>query len=180
MGRDTYLKMSQLPRTRSNDYRNLSKAVPDSTRVRGLAEIPVVRLALSLVLLLAPYILELLVEVTEFGRELGDVRPVLLAVVLCVADDEVEVQPDVRVDGGCGETDGVVPSLLRRKRELAVCGAPRPDNVVAGVDVLRNGGTGESWKCKRATMARTTTTTRMDKSELSTYFCSCSDHWSAL
>ena len=56
--------------------------------------------------------------------------------MLRVSDDDVKVQPDVCVDGRCGEADGVVSRFLCGKGELAVCRAPRPNDVVAGVDVL--------------------------------------------
>ena len=73
----------------------------------------------------APRSLELLVEVAELLRELGDVRAVVLGVRLGAPDDDVEVEADVRgrEPGGAvvaRQADGVVARVVRGEREAAV------------------------------------------------------------
>ena len=53
--------MPQLPRTGSYEYDNLGKTIPYRPGISGLAQIPEILLALSLVLLFPSDILELLV-----------------------------------------------------------------------------------------------------------------------
>lgn len=83
--------MPQLPRACHDQHNHLRDDIPHRTGIRALTEVPKVRLALTLVLLLPPDILELLVEVAELRRELRDVRPVVFAIGFGVPDDDVEV-----------------------------------------------------------------------------------------
>lgn len=69
----THPEMSQLPSTCKNQDNDLCDTVPDSSRVCQLAEIPKIRFPLSLVLLFPPDILQLLIQITELGREFGNV-----------------------------------------------------------------------------------------------------------
>ena len=89
--------MSQLPRAGGNYHNYLRNTVPHRARIRDFAEIPEVRLALALVLLLPADVLQLLVQVAQLLRQLGDMRTVVLAVRLGVADDDVKVEADVCV-----------------------------------------------------------------------------------
>ena len=116
--------MPHLPRTRRNQHANLRHSVPHRLRVCRLAQIAERGLALTLVLLLPLNVLELHVEVTEFLREFGHVRAIVLRIRFRPADDDIEVQADVcgREPRGAvvaGETDRVVARVVRRERELA-------------------------------------------------------------
>lgn len=91
----THLQMPQLPRARSDNNDNLCHAVPHCTRVGRLAQVSEVRLAFTLVLLLAADVFELLIEVAQLRRQFAHVRPVVLAVRLRAANNYVEVQSDV-------------------------------------------------------------------------------------
>ena len=64
--------MPHLPHTGRDEHADLRDGVPHRAGVRHLAEVAEGRLALALVLLLAADVLELLVEVAELLRELGD------------------------------------------------------------------------------------------------------------
>ena len=136
--------MPHLPHTRYDQHHDLCDAVPHRLRIRRLAEVPEVRLALALVLLLAADVLELLIEVAQLRGELRDVRAVVLPVGLRAADDDVEVQPDVRGAAPrrarrAREADRVVPRLVRGEREPAVVRAPRAHDVVARGELLCGG-----------------------------------------
>ena len=88
--------MPHLPHARCDQHANLRDRIPNRLRVGGFAEVPVRGLALALVLLLAADVLELLVQVAELLRELGDVRAVVFSIGLGAAYDNIKVQPDVR------------------------------------------------------------------------------------
>jgi hypothetical protein len=100
----TYLQMLHLPCTRKEEDNYLRQAVPYSSRIGGLAEISERRLPLPLVLLFSVYLLDFVADVSDFGSELGDMIAVVLYVRLCRADNDVEVELDVRG----GEPGGVV------------------------------------------------------------------------
>ena len=87
--------MPHLPRARRNQHANLCYRVPHRLRVRRLAQVTECFLALSLILLLPANVFEFHVQVPEFLRELGHVRPVVLGVRFRLADNDVEVQADV-------------------------------------------------------------------------------------
>lgn len=133
--------MPQLPHTSNHQHDDLRQTVPHRPGVRRLAEVAEVGLALALVLLLAADVLELLVEIPELRGELGDVRPVVFAVGLRAADDDVEVQPNVR--GGAPrrprrarQADRVVPRFVRGEGEAAVVGPPCAHDVVGREEFL--------------------------------------------
>ena len=143
MGRAAYLEMPQLPYARRHEYTNLRERVPHRARVRVLAEIAEGGLALALVLLLAADVLELHVQVAQLLGELGDVRAVVFRVRLRAADDDVEVEPDVRArEPGravvAREADGVVTRVVRGEGETAFRGTSGLDNVVSSLELLQN------------------------------------------
>lgn len=128
--------MPQLPRTCHHQHHNLRDTVPHRLGIRRLAQIPKVWLHLKLILLLPSDILQLLGQVGEFGRELGDVRAVLLSVALSAADDYVEVKTYVRfrgpeVTGGGGEIDCVIARGVGGEGEAAVVWTAGFDDAVA-------------------------------------------------
>lgn len=108
--------MPQLPRTRPYQHTNLRHAVPHSPRVRLLARIPIVCLPFTLVLLLPSDILQLRIQVPDFGGEVGHVRAVELDVGAGGANNDVEIEADVRrgEPGGIvgAEADGVVACVV--------------------------------------------------------------------
>lgn len=133
--------MPQLPRAGQHQHHNLRKTIPHRLRVCLLAQIPKVRLALTLILLLSPDILKLLVQVAQFRGELRDMRAVVLSVRFRASNDDVEVETDVGgggpgVAGGGRETDGVVSGLVRGEGEAAVVWSASFDDVVAGGEFL--------------------------------------------
>lgn len=119
----THLQVPHLPCTCRHQHDDLGKTVPHCSRIRGLAQISVIRFPLALVLLFSPNILQPVIEVADLGRDVGDVMPVLLHVGLGGADDDVQVHSDVRMaePGGVigAEADGVVACVVRGKCEAA-------------------------------------------------------------
>lgn len=86
-----HLQMPQLPRARKHQYYHLCQTIPNGAGVRRLAEVAEVCLSLTLILLLAPYIFQLLVQVAQFCRQFGYVRPVVFEVGFGLTDDNVQV-----------------------------------------------------------------------------------------
>ena len=87
--------MPQLPRTSHDQHHDLSHAIPNRSRIRQLAQIPKISLPLPLVLLLSPDILQLDVQLSNFGSDFRDVRAVVLEVWTDLANRDVEVHSDV-------------------------------------------------------------------------------------
>lgn len=135
--------MSELPCTRAYEHDDLRDAIPHRAGVGRLAKVTEVRLALALVLLLPADILELQIQIAQLGGELRDVRAVVLRVRLGRADDDVEVQPDVRAPEPRpargvrrGQADRVVARFVRGEGEAAVRRPARLDDVVARLELL--------------------------------------------
>ena len=96
----------QLPYTRHKQHHDLRNTIPHRPRIRRLTQVPIIRLAFSLILLFHANILQLLVQIANLARQLARVRPVLLDVGFRGADDDVEVETDVGV--GLEPAGGVV------------------------------------------------------------------------
>jgi hypothetical protein len=115
--------MPQLPRTRCYEYDNLGKTIPYRPGIGGLAQIPEVLLALSLVLLFSPDVLKLLIEVANLIGQFRYMRSVGFYVSLCRADNDVEVETDMCVTKPRSvirrETDGVVACFDRCECEFS-------------------------------------------------------------
>lgn len=87
--------MPQLPCTRRNEDTNLGQRIPNGSGIRQLAEIPILGLSLSLVLLLSSDGGEALVQLANLRGDLSNVCAVMLHVSLSGANDHVEIQFDV-------------------------------------------------------------------------------------
>jgi len=100
----------------------LSKTIPNRALV-SLAQIPEILLALSLVLLFSPGVLELLIEVANLIGQFRYMRSVGFYVSLCRADNDVEVETRICVTKPRSvirrETDGVVACFDRCECEFA-------------------------------------------------------------
>ena len=77
------LQMSELPHAGGNEYANLQNTIPNSTRVSRLAQVTVTCFAFSLVLLFAPDIVQLLIQVTYLRGKIRNMRAILLNVRAC-------------------------------------------------------------------------------------------------
>lgn len=91
----THPQVPQLPRTSRNQHHNLSHAIPHRSRVRNLAQIPEIRFPLPLILLLPPDILKFDVQLSNLGRDIRDVRTVVVEVRAGFTDRDVEVHSDM-------------------------------------------------------------------------------------
>jgi len=132
--------MSQLPGACCNQDDDLGDAVPDSLRVRSLAEVSVVSFPLALVLLFSSDIFYFLIEVTNLGSEARDMGAVVLDVTFGGADDDIEIQPNVGVTEPRGmirgETDGVVAGVVGCKGEFSFLGTGSSDQDVSRLGFL--------------------------------------------
>jgi len=122
--KSTHFEVPQLPRTSPNQHHDLSHAIPHRSRIRNLTQIPEIRLPLSLILLLPPDILKLDVQLSNLGSDFRDVRAVVVDVRAGFTDCDVEVHSNMRgrgepgrFDVGGGETDRVVPRIVRGEGE---------------------------------------------------------------
>lgn len=136
----TYLQMSQLPGTCCNQDDDLSDAVPDSPRVRSLAEVSVVSFPLALVLLFSSDIFQFVIEVADPSGETRDMGAVVFDVIFRGANDDIEVQANVGVTEPRGmirgETDGVVAGVVGCKGEFSFLRTSSFDQDVSGLGFL--------------------------------------------
>lgn len=136
--------MPQLPCACHHQNNNLYDTIPHRLGVGSLAEISEISLSFSLVLLLPSDILEFLVQIANFGCQFRDMRAVVLGICFCGADNDVQIQADVRVgEPGrviCGKADRMVACFVRGECECTFAGSFCVYYVVAALHFLKLSG----------------------------------------
>jgi len=126
--------MVQLPCASRDENHHLDYAVPDRPGIGFFAKIAESRFSFPLKLLLSPYVLELIVEISYTLGELRDMRSIVFHISLRGSDDYIKIHPDMpsmgKPVGGIigGKADGMIAGIMGSEGKLPFVRASRLDD----------------------------------------------------